>query len=220
MVVIRAVFCFLSIKMHYFFFKIKVFASNELKIGNNTFMWKSKIQISGKKNTITLGDNVNFRAANISVNGNNNRIIISDKVKFFESCCILIEGSNCEIYIGSKTTIGSADIFCGESNTAVFIGEDCMFGRQVSMNTSDFHSILDNSNRARINPPKNIYIGDHVWIGFGATVKKGATIQKDSIIASGAIVGSKEYPSNIILGGIPAKILKENITWSREKLPY
>jgi acetyltransferase-like isoleucine patch superfamily enzyme len=88
------------------------------------------------------------------------------------------------------------------------------------MNTSDFHSIIDKNTNLRINIPQNIIIEDDVWIGFNARINKGAVIGKDSVVATAAIVPGKNFPSNVILAGIPAKIIKENITWCREKLPY
>lgn len=217
---IRSILSPLSIVIHFIFFRISVFGNNQFQVGAKSFFWNSKIRVKGSYNYIKLGGNVGFKRTMLSINGNNNRVIFSNNVKVFELLNILIEGDNCEIYTGPNTTIGSADIFCGEGNTKIFIGADCMFGRQVSMNTSDFHSIVNVNNNARINPPKNIFIGDHVWLGFGTTIKKGAKVNGDTIVASGAIVGSKEYPANTILGGIPAKIIKENITWNREKLPY
>ena len=38
---------------------------------------------------------------------------------------------------------------------------------------------------------------------------KGATIGDNSIIAAGSVVLGKEYPSNVIIGGNPARIIKE-----------
>jgi acetyltransferase-like isoleucine patch superfamily enzyme len=95
-----------------------------------------------------------------------------------------------------------------------------MLSRQITIDTSDFHSILNYTTRNRINPPKDVLIQDHVWVGFNASINKGAIINKNSIVASKSVVLGKDYPPKVILAGIPAKIVKNNITWSREKLPY
>lgn len=217
---LRFLLSILSISFHFLLRKIKGKGKNRIKIKYSTLLWKSKVSVKGKNNSVFIDKNVNLRRTNIIVNGDNNKILISDSVKIYESCDILVEGNNCEIIIGDKTTIGSANIFCGESNTAIKIGKDCMLSRGVSMNTSDFHSILNAKTKKRINIPQDIKVDNHVWIGFNARINKGAVIRKDSIVATGAIVPGKTYPSNVILGGIPAKVIKENITWSREKLPY
>jgi acetyltransferase-like isoleucine patch superfamily enzyme len=50
-------------------------------------------------------------------------------------------------------------------------------------------------------------IGKNVWIGANATVLPGVTIGDGAIIAAGAVV-TKEVPANVIVGGVPAKIIK------------
>lgn len=211
---------FLSILYHRIFFKIKIYGSNKLYLGNDVLLWKSKLIVKGKENVIKLGNDVKLERTEIKVFGNNNKVTFSNSVKIYDFCQILIEGNNCEINIGSRTTIGSAHIFCGESNTSVNIGKNCMISREVFINTSDFHSILDRSSGLRINPPESIIVGDNVWIGFNCRINKGSTVGQNSVVATGAIVANKKYPDNVILGGLPAKIIKENIMWSREKLPY
>ena len=49
---------------------------------------------------------------------------------------------------------------------------------------------------------------DNVWIGDRAVIGKGVTIGENSIVAAGAIV-VKDVPDNVIVGGNPAKIIKE-----------
>ena len=56
--------------------------------------------------------------------------------------------------------------------------------------------------------PKKVVIGNNVWIGSGAHILSGVTIGDNSIIAAGALV-NKDVPSNVIVGGMPAKVIKE-----------
>lgn len=193
---------------------------SKIIISKGTLLWKCKIIIKGTNNTITFGKNSTFRNVTFRITGNNCNIVIDEKVKFYDSGYFLIEGDNGKISIGEKTTFGSAKIFLGEGNTSIEIGKDCMFSRDISMNTSDFHSILDSTTMKRVNPPKSIIVGDHIWVGNNATIAKGAEINSDCIIAAKAHVTGKIYEPNSIIGGIPAKELKSGITWSREKLPY
>jgi acetyltransferase-like isoleucine patch superfamily enzyme len=55
--------------------------------------------------------------------------------------------------------------------------------------------------------PKPILIKKNAWIGANATILPGVTIGENSVVAAGAVV-SKDVPDNMIVGGIPAKILK------------
>lgn len=54
----------------------------------------------------------------------------------------------------------------------------------------------------------DIEIGDDVWIGGGSIILAGVTIGKGAIIAAGAVVNS-DVPEYTIVGGVPAKIIKE-----------
>lgn len=90
----------------------------------------------------------------------------------------------------------------------VEIGKDFTCGRDVVIRSYDGHTICQEG--YKVSEP--IKIGDHVWIGQGATVLKGVTIGDGAIIAAGAIV-TKDVPAGCIAAGVPAKVIKENISW-------
>ena len=92
-----------------------------------------------------------------------------------------------------------------------------MFSSAIVVRTGDSHSILDKDGN-RINPSKSVRIGDHVWIGNQVTILKGVIIQKDSIVGSGSLVTKKFFDTNIIIGGSPAKVIKESISWCGERI--
>jgi len=55
---------------------------------------------------------------------------------------------------------------------------------------------------------KGIRIDDFVWIGSGVQILDGVTIGANSVVAAGAVV-SENIPPNVIVGGVPAKILRK-----------
>jgi acetyltransferase-like isoleucine patch superfamily enzyme len=179
-----------------------------------------RIKINGHNNTLTIHPNCRLKNTTITILGSNNQLTLGEKVMVYESGAFNFEGSDSYIKVGANTTIGSALLIIGEGNTGIQIGEDCMLSRDIVMNTSDYHSIISTLTQKRINPPKSIEVKNHVWIGNNAYVSKGAVIGNNCIIASRAYVGSKTFEDHTILGGLPAKHLKGDINWSREKLPY
>jgi len=57
-----------------------------------------------------------------------------------------------------------------------------------------------------------INIGNHVLVGNRAIIMKGVTIGDGAIIAAGAVV-TKDVPPNCLAGGVPAKVIRENVAW-------
>lgn len=89
----------------------------------------------------------------------------------------------------------------------VHIGDNCMFapGVQIYTATHPLDPIERNSGRELGKP---ITIGDNVWIGGSAVVNPGVTIGDNVVVASGAVV-TKDVPDNVVVGGNPARIIKE-----------
>ena len=100
----------------------------------------------------------------------------------------------------------------------LFIGEEVMISFDVMIFSGDGHSIFQKVDgryklQSRCDTNK-IVIGDHVWIGYGAKILKGTEIGDGSVVGAGAIV-NKKFPNNVIITGIPARIIKTDIAWSR-----
>ena len=55
---------------------------------------------------------------------------------------------------------------------------------------------------------KPVHIGRNAWIGAGATILPGVTISDNAVVAAGAVV-TKDVAPNTIVGGNPAKFIKE-----------
>jgi acetyltransferase-like isoleucine patch superfamily enzyme len=183
----------------------------------NSIFRKVYIKIKGNSNQIIIGEKCRLRNVKFEVFGNNNHILLSDKTTFIEGGCFLIEGDNCKIEIGKGSLFVNSKFLAGESNTKIEIGENGFCGI-VTFSTSDFHSIIDLETGNRINKPDNIKVGRNIWMANDILVNKGAIISDNSVVASNSIVNKKYLQENVILAGQPAKIVKEKIHWSREKL--
>lgn len=55
---------------------------------------------------------------------------------------------------------------------------------------------------------EGITIEDDVWLGAGAVVTDGVHIGKGAVVAAGAVV-TRDVPAHTVVGGVPAKILRE-----------
>ena len=65
--------------------------------------------------------------------------------------------------------------------------------------------------------PAPIVLGKNVWIGAHATILPGVTIGDNAVVAAGAVV-AKDVPQNVIVAGVPAKIIKQIQTVSHDNI--
>lgn len=154
----------------------------------------------------------------IRIVGNNNRIIFKDNCRVGEKCSFWMEGNNITIIIGTGTTFTNTVHFCAqEDNSAVYVGNDCMFSNNIIVRTSDSHPIYDLQSKKRINVAQNVVIGNHVWIAPNTKIMKGAVVGDNTIVGSNTIV-TKNIPGNCLVVGAPCKVVKTNVSWTREKV--
>lgn len=170
------------------------------------------IELSGQNNTLTIHKGSVINGFKLDIQGNNCSIEIGESCWLNGSFRCL--ANNSHIKIGKSTTMMHVDIFCHEAGR-VDIGEDCMFAGSVQIHNSDMHSIIDRATGQRINRAGDIKIGNHVWLGQGGTVAKNCQIESGSIAAAKAFVHGK-VPGNVIVAGVPARIIKVNVDWKRE----
>lgn len=102
----------------------------------------------------------------------------------------------CSVKIGKGTVFGHTGIGVVIHPKAV-IGKNCIIGQGIT---------IGGRSRAAEVP----VIGDKVYIGAGARVLGPIKIGNNCIIGPNAVV-IKDVADNTIVGGIPAKVLRENI---------
>lgn len=139
----------------------------------------------------------------------------SDEIKKLLSEILNQEVQNVEVFTPLYINYGK-NINIGEN---VFINFDCTFlalggitiednvliGPKVSFITEN-HPLDPKLRNGLIGKP--IHIKKNAWIGANATILPGVTIGENAVIAAGAVV-SKDVPDDVVVGGIPAKIIKK-----------
>lgn len=148
--------------------------------------------------------------------GKNGRTSI---LRMDENSCLIVDG-NFEFMYGADIILFSNSVFELGMNSFINsdckirchkhirIGNDCAISHDFTIMDSDAH-YLNGSNNT-----KEIIIEDNVWIGTRVTIMSGVTIGKGAVIAAGAVV-TKDIPAGCLAGGVPAKILKQNVVWRK-----
>ena len=203
-----------------------------------------KIKVNGIGNEIVyvqdgqVLNDVIINGLSITINGNNNRIEIGLPSNFISSA-IIIDGDNNKFFIkptrhrnirhttfglegGSEISVGSGvssyrDInIVAKNGKNIYIGDECMFAREIMVRNNDGHVILDKATGELLNPPEDIVIGNNVWIGMRSIILKGSVIKDGSVIGAMSLVNKKFDEENILIAGVPAKKLRSGIEWRRE----
>lgn len=104
--------------------------------------------------------------------------------------------------IGKHVFINSGCRF--QDQGGITLGDGALIGHNVVMATLN-HSEQPEE-RANLHPAP-IHIGRNVWIGASATILPGVTIGDGAIVGAGAVV-TRDVPENMIVAGVPAKILR------------
>lgn len=152
----------------------------------------------------------------ITIHGCNNRIIIENNVFVRDNASVLIFGDGNTLRIGEGTSIIDTVFDIGEGGS-IIVGKDCMISSGVEFYQYEFHPIFDVETGNRINVSEDIVIGDHVWIGRNASLMGGFSIGCNCIVGAGAL-SSSQFGGGVCIGGNPARIIRENVTWGREAL--
>jgi acetyltransferase-like isoleucine patch superfamily enzyme len=186
---LRGIICLKSFKIIFVSNNTRILATHLITFGKNISIAEGCYIDALSKGGILLGNNVSIQK----------RTIIECTGSLRHLCKGLVLGNN--VGIGSNSFLGCAG--------GIEIGDDTIIGNYVS-----FHS--ENHNFDRSDIPirlqgvnhQGIKIGNNCWIGAKVTILDGTVVGDGCVIAAGAVLNGKTYPSNSVVGGVPAKVLK------------
>lgn len=117
-------------------------------------------------------------------------------------------GKTGTLKLGRNFSISAAtSIICHKS---IVIGNNCVLSWDILFMDTDLHEIKDTNGNV-INEPKEIIIGDNVWIGCRCLILKGTDIGNGNVIAANSTLTKSYQQQNCVLTG--DKVLKQDITW-------
>jgi acetyltransferase-like isoleucine patch superfamily enzyme len=114
-----------------------------------------------------------------------------------------------KVYLGSGININRNVMIASSGDAKIKIGENVMIGPNVVIRNSN-HGFSDLTIDMKFQPKNNldIIIKRNCWIASNCTILAGVELEEGVIVAAGSVVKKGKYPKNIILGGVPAKIIK------------
>lgn len=186
---------------------------------HNVFLRGLHLKFYGKGNEVILGGAKLSALTNLhlEIHGSNHKVIIDDGVGA-NDLTIYCADENCLVHVQQDTQIAGKTELAVMEGTKIVIGRDCMFSANITLRAGDSHSVIDAATGERINHSKDIIVGDHVWIGNTVIVTKGTIIGEHSVVATGSVVAGKTFSANSAIGGNPAKVIKEGVSWLAQKI--
>lgn len=122
-----------------------------------------------------------------------------------------------ELRIGAKTIVGQDCVWSVYQH--VSIGRECIVADRVMFIDFD-HGIseVERPIRAQGIYKRDVRVGHNVWIGYGSAFLRGSTVGSNSVVGTYSVV-TKEFGENVVLGGVPANILRmrkapETLRWA------
>ncbi len=181
---------------------------------SDSFLENVRITFTGNNNRVVFERGAHMANLEIAVLGSNNALE-------FGPGCDLQKGhiwfsrNDGRITVGARTHIAEVSLAVAESGQSITIGSDCLFAWGIDIRCGDGHPIIDLASGGRLNRAKPIVIEDHVWLAANVQVLKGVTVGAHSVVGSHSVV-TKSVPSHCVAVGIPARVVREGITWQQE----
>ena len=111
-----------------------------------------------------------------------------------------------EVRIGAKTVLGQECTISAFQH--VEIGRECIVADRVMLIDFD-HGVVEVERPIRHQGiyKRDVHVGHNVWMGYGACVLRGATVGDNAILGTYAVV-TDDVPTNAVVGGVPAKLIR------------
>lgn len=144
-------------------------------------------------------ENILLKLYSIIINGK----VINSKgnIRIYGFCIDLVIPEN--LNIGTNCAI-NGNVYIN-STYPIFIGDNVAISESVKLITVSLDYNIKQMNESHVG--EQIKIGSNVQIGAGSIILPGVNIGDNIIVGAGAVV-TKDVPSNSIIVGNPARIIK------------
>ncbi|MBP5399134.1 MAG: acyltransferase [Alphaproteobacteria bacterium] len=173
------------------------------------------ISINGNNNNVLIEMPLNFVDCRLAVVGDGNTFVIksSRKTRFLKVLFYVADG--CMINIGRNCYINNNATFIAKEKpgTKIVIGDNCIISAECLLRCGDGHTLVNEYTGQPLNEPDDIILEDHVWVGVRSVLLKKTYLSQNTVVGAMSLVNKKFDIPNVLIGGVPAKIIKSGINW-------
>jgi acetyltransferase-like isoleucine patch superfamily enzyme len=159
---------------------------------------------AGADSTLEIGDETVFgQGARLQLRGG--AIRLGPRVQVRD---VVVLKSDGELRAGEWVVFGHAAVI--SATQEIVLGDLVGLGERVSVIDSDHGA--DGSDAFYLRRPLRVtpvHLERNVLVGANAVILRGARIGANAVVGAGAVVPAGEYPGGWLVGGIPARALKD-----------
>lgn len=170
---------------------------NKIKYGKNLNLYGIPVIFKKKGSQLNIGENCTIKSS-----------FLSNLVGLSQRTIILTRTKEAKLNIGNNVGISGATIY---ARKGISIGDNTLIGGNVKIFDNDFHPIeveARNRDDKQAIGTRKVVIGKNCFIGCNVLILKGSKIGDGSVVGAGSVVCG-EFPDNVVIGGNPARIIKE-----------
>lgn len=200
------------------FFNLKQFGLKGLKMPV-LFAKKCKVRVKG---TVKVE---NGRSAAVKIGFGGSEGIIEKRYSYFsvaKGATVIFKGK-AGISAGNSIRVDQGTLTLGKNfstnkncfiacSKGVTVGDDVTLGWDVNIRDNDGHTVIDGET-GQPSESREVKIGNHVWLCAYTDVLKGSVVPDESVVAYRSLVTKAFDKEHSLIGGAPAKLLKENVRW-------
>ncbi|MEZ2335548.1 hypothetical protein AB6735_07920 [Mucilaginibacter sp. RCC_168] len=206
-----------SIIFNFRYFPFKTAIKFPVLISRNVFLHKTKGRVIINAPIRTALIQIGYGAIGITDFKRSRAVWEVDGDVVFNGRAFIMHGCKINVFKNAELTFG--DDFNMSTECAIVAAKKITIGDHSGISweslvmDTDFHHIADETTGEVFNHPKEIIIGDNVWVGCKCTILKGAVIPSGSVVAANSMVTKTLSGENSIFGGNPMRVLKTGIKW-------
>lgn len=192
-------------------FRMMIFQS----VHKKNILTSPNVKIRNIKNIILQDkSNLVIVLSNVSHVSNDSRCYINNRGEIHVSGNVFI-AKNVRFDISESSVVTLNDCYIGPetdiiSYSGLSIGKGSMVSWRVQILDEDFHLVSYNDKKPKDN---KVVIGENCLIGNNVSINKGSIIADGCVVASHSVVNGIFLEKNCLIAGVPAKVVKRNISW-------
>lgn len=119
--------------------------------------------------------------------------------------CLISNPHNIHFHPDDLNNFQSPGTYFQNFNAHIYIGKGSYIAPNVGIITAN-HELTDLDGHA---DGLDVIIGEKCWIGMNSVILPGVELGNGTVVAAGAVVTKSFKQGNIVIAGVPAKVIKE-----------